>query len=491
MFRASPWVSYKPSRHSLPDPDDDALLELSSSPPEQHITQHDMDAPEISTLREEEEETPPPESGVLSFTKFRINTRAPFWGPGGASPASGSALGPPVGSQPADSDEEEEEDQLIDDDEPAIVAESGRGLTTSSPASMITSGSPGQPGSPSKRGASSKVRQRRGAVTGRRGRPGREPPDAAAMMSTFEVAPGDQASATPPQLIPPAPVIVPNPPPPVAGPSTADWTTSTPPKPLRKKPGPKKGTTLGPRGPRKYTSKTAQNAPGTSTPLDDALIDPSTFLVPAPPSIPPTPGPDQLPLPSSHLPPIVPPDLTLDPSIPIPVFPLPTRAFPVQQPPKLPTGYAAPHPIDPKRGPVRKWAIMQREIKGIGGGRWFARTWVAPQSIPQPVTRPSSPRAPADVGNYVALSQQVPPEAGPSRVWAPMSLASSVKAEAGAAQALLELDQVDSTRWPTMVQGPLGAGLSSRGPASPRSRANSSPSAPSPGAIAEVHAGPS
>lgn len=219
-----------------------------------------MDAPEISTLREEEEETPPPEGdgGGLSFSKFRLNSvRLPSWGQ--PSSASGSAVGPPVGPHPAgrrgpsppDSEEEDEEDQLIDDDELPMLA---RGPATSSPASMATGASPPPSTTGSrKRGGGVRGARRRGAATGRRGRPGREPPDAAAMMSTFEV--GKAAEQAPPvQILPP--VSVPHPPlPQIPGPSTGDWSTSTPPKPPRKKPGPKKGTTLGPRGPRKASQK--------------------------------------------------------------------------------------------------------------------------------------------------------------------------------------------------------------------------------------------
>ena len=247
---------------------------------------------------------------------------------------------------------------------------------------------------------------------------------------------------------------------------------------------------------RKYTGYNVSTSPAD---IDSA----SAFLVPAPPSIPPTPGPDQAPLQTTHLPPIVSPDLTLEPTIPVPVYSLPTRAFPVQPPPKVPTGYAPTHPVDPKRTPVRKWTIMQREIKGIGGGRWFARTWVAPQTLPpQPATRPSSPPILATdggigvvaddaVANAVAAAvivsspQVLPPNIGPSQVSPPVSRASSVKAEAGAAQALLELDQVNSVRWPTVAvqDPPAESAVSSRGPASLQSRSSndSPPPPPSPG----------
>ncbi|KIJ54736.1 hypothetical protein M422DRAFT_24640 [Sphaerobolus stellatus SS14] len=332
-----------------------------------------MDAPEISTLRDEEEESPPPEA----FNKFRVNVGRQ-WAAGSAPATAGqpSATGP----RGEDSEDEEEEDQLIDDDELAIVAETGHG-PGGSQSSMVIAGSPAS--SPKKRGGATRGRQRRGGLTGRRGRPGREPPDAAAMMSTFEVAKADQQGGMDTaQIITPATAM-----PGSSQPQASDdqaWSTAPPPKPPRKKPGPKKGTTLGPRGPRKAGTKTAQNTPGTSTPIGDDHMgsDATSFLVPIPPSIPSTPKSDHPGLPPNNYPTVPPPDFTLEPNVPVPLYPLPTRSFPVQAPPKIPTGYAPSHPIDTKRGPVRKWAVMQREIRGIAGGRWFARTWVAPSTLP-------------------------------------------------------------------------------------------------------------
>jgi hypothetical protein len=268
MFRASPWISYEPSQRQSALPrtnsnDDAASHDTTSSSQDPHIRGGDMDAPEISTLREEEEETPPPDSAGLSFSKFRVNLRLPARTGQGAAASSGSVVGPPVGPpsagrralSPPDSDDEDEEDQLIDDDELAIVTETGRGPNTSSPASLAVAGSPAATPSPRKRGGATRGRQRRGGATGRRGRPGREPPDAAAMMSTFELTKTDQAGPSSAQIVPPPPPVMVGAPSPVAGPSTGDWSSAPPPKPPRKKPGPKKGSTLGPRGPRKSAVK--------------------------------------------------------------------------------------------------------------------------------------------------------------------------------------------------------------------------------------------
>jgi len=63
-------------------------------------------------------------------------------------------------------------------------------------------------------------------------------------------------------------------------------------------------------------------------------------------------------------------------NIPLPVYPLPTKVFLVQAPPKIPTGFTLPFTLDKSRKKVRHWRTVNREIRGIAGGRWFARSWV-------------------------------------------------------------------------------------------------------------------
>lgn len=63
-------------------------------------------------------------------------------------------------------------------------------------------------------------------------------------------------------------------------------------------------------------------------------------------------------------------------NIPIPVYPLPTKPFPVQPPPKNTTGFAPQMPLDRSGTKVRHWREANRDIRGIAGGRWFAKTWV-------------------------------------------------------------------------------------------------------------------
>ncbi|KAI0361079.1 hypothetical protein OH77DRAFT_1391372 [Trametes cingulata] len=62
--------------------------------------------------------------------------------------------------------------------------------------------------------------------------------------------------------------------------------------------------------------------------------------------------------------------------VPLPVYPLPSKPFPVQPPPKIGTGFAPVIPLDKSGKPVRRWRQVNREIRGIAGGRWFVKSWV-------------------------------------------------------------------------------------------------------------------
>ncbi|KAG8740012.1 hypothetical protein FRC10_004852 [Ceratobasidium sp. 414] len=66
--------------------------------------------------------------------------------------------------------------------------------------------------------------------------------------------------------------------------------------------------------------------------------------------------------------------------------PLPTRAFAVQAAPKttqpaLTVNGGAGGGMDLNRRKVRQWGMKMREVKGVGGGSWWVRTWVgSPES---------------------------------------------------------------------------------------------------------------
>src|ERR1700685_780547 len=72
---------------------------------------------------------------------------------------------------------------------------------------------------------------------------------------------------------------------------------------------------------------------------------------------------------------LAPSDINLD-GIALPIYPLPSKPFPVQPPPKIGTGLAPVIPLDKSTNKPRRWRTANREIRGIAGGRWFARSWV-------------------------------------------------------------------------------------------------------------------
>lgn len=67
-------------------------------------------------------------------------------------------------------------------------------------------------------------------------------------------------------------------------------------------------------------------------------------------------------------------DMSLD-GVPLPVYPLPSRPFPVQPPQKIGTGFAPFVPLEKSGLHSRRWRQVNREVRGIAGGRWFVRTW--------------------------------------------------------------------------------------------------------------------
>nr|GAT59793.1 predicted protein [Mycena chlorophos] len=63
--------------------------------------------------------------------------------------------------------------------------------------------------------------------------------------------------------------------------------------------------------------------------------------------------------------------------IPLPQYPLPLKPFSVQPPAKISSsGSAQPAPLDRSGAKVRQWRVVNREIRGIAGGRWVTKTWI-------------------------------------------------------------------------------------------------------------------
>ncbi|KAJ7750197.1 hypothetical protein B0H16DRAFT_856051 [Mycena metata] len=68
--------------------------------------------------------------------------------------------------------------------------------------------------------------------------------------------------------------------------------------------------------------------------------------------------------------------------VPWPQYPLPVRPFNVQMPLKINTGFAPVVPLDRTGAKPRHWRPVNREIRGIAGGRWFTRTWMGDKESP-------------------------------------------------------------------------------------------------------------
>ncbi|KIJ66429.1 hypothetical protein HYDPIDRAFT_109459 [Hydnomerulius pinastri MD-312] len=289
----------------------------------------DMDAPQISTLREEN--TPPPSR----TSKFRVKLLV------GDKKGKGKSSSPSVSGAPRknvppppqpqsraqsdeDEEEEDEEDQLIDDeDEPAP--------SISAPVGSASAGT-------KRKAPAKKPRPRKS-----------EKQDKDADKKAPEPQePGDnwdgQSAST---------VAAPDKPPP------------------KKKAAPRKA----PAASKPKAKAAPKGAKALAVPpVDDSAMS-ETHTITAPSSPLPhsrvvSPEPEEVEPPSAPA-----PEGSAD-TAPLPVYPLPSKPFPVQPPPKIGTGFAPMQPLDRNGTKVRRWRTANREIRGIAGGRWFARSWV-------------------------------------------------------------------------------------------------------------------
>ncbi|KAI0778684.1 hypothetical protein BD413DRAFT_510993 [Trametes elegans] len=304
----------------------------------------DMDAPQISTLREEASPEPNRSRSKLKL-KLLVNEKSESLKPGHTS----SKHARPDSDDDDDEDDDEEEDQLIDDDDDEVPKPA--------PALPPPVVAPTR-GSPAKRGS-------RGRGGARRGRGGR---GAAASsgpgVGVFETTPSESTSAQEPRAEMWDPMA-----------SEVIYAQPIPGMPAKKKPGPPKGATAQ-RAIRKKPSKTAK---GTTALLlkDDAESVSEAYAGTAPSSPTPhdgSPEPD-IPLASLIAHPVHVEEPPLE-GIPLPVYPLPSKPFPVQPPPKIGTGFASGILLDKSGKPVRRWRQANREVRGIAGGRWFVKSWV-------------------------------------------------------------------------------------------------------------------
>ncbi|CDO73122.1 hypothetical protein BN946_scf185007.g176 [Trametes cinnabarina] len=286
----------------------------------------DMDAPQISTLREDNSPEPQP-----APPKVRLKLLVSEKGQSSKAGSTSSKHARADSDDDEDDEEDDEEDQLIDDDDDEVPKP-----TPSIPPPVA----PAARGSPAKRGS--------------RGRGG---------VEVFETVPSESISAQEPRAEVWDAIAAERP-----------LTQSVPGLPARKKPGPPKGATAQ-RAIRKKSSKAGKGA--VSLAKDDADSVSEAYAGTAPSSPAPhdgSPEPD-IPLSSLLAPPVAMDEAPLD-GVPFPVYPLPSRPFPVQPPPKIGTGFAPVIPLDRSGRPVRRWRQVNREVRGIAGGRWFVKSWV-------------------------------------------------------------------------------------------------------------------
>ncbi|KAI0756506.1 hypothetical protein C8Q80DRAFT_1129008 [Daedaleopsis nitida] len=303
----------------------------------------DMDAPQISTLREET--TPEPNPARSKFrVKLLVNDKAESSKAGSTSSKHGRA---DSDEDDEDEDDDDEEDQLIDDDDDEVVKPAPSLPPQVAPPVVAT---------PPKRGGRGRG-GRGGRGRGRGGRAGAPVPGPG--VTWFETAPSEALSSQDARSD-------------VWDPSLA--TSGSAPTPARKKPGPPKGSTMN-RTIRKKASKPSKSV--VALLKDDAESVSEAYAGTAASSPIPHEGSPEPDIPLSSL---LPAHHQLDDTplegVPLPVYPLPSKPPPVQPPPKIGTGFAPVIPLDKSAKPVRKWRQVNREVRGIAGGRWFVKSWV-------------------------------------------------------------------------------------------------------------------
>lgn len=123
----------------------------------------------------------------------------------------------------------------------------------------------------------------------------------------------------------------------------------------------------------------------------------------------------------------------------LPQYPLPSKPFPVQPAPKIGTGFAPTIVLDKSKKPVRRWRQVNREVRGIAGGRWFTRSWVGEKesdyashqaSASQPITF-SADREAASAAAMLAAGISLPAKLAGLSASAPPGRGTKSKAHKG------------------------------------------------------------
>ncbi|KAH9056963.1 hypothetical protein EDB87DRAFT_1140256 [Lactarius vividus] len=352
MFRASPWITYDPPASD------------NQTPSQQLDNDTEMDAPQISTLHDDGESPPSPARTGKFRVKLLINEARmgtkfiTFNGETGEEAGIGEE------AEEDEPEEDEEEDQLIDDQDDASTH------------AASTSGAV-----PAKAGTKRPAAKTKSSQAKRKVRP----------SAPGAPTPALQATTAPPEPQTSPPKDVQEPPTLDHSPSVTQAASAPPAAPASKKKAIPKGTTAAQRAPRKSAPtkppKTAAAPVAAIPPPSDAVADLSEGHAGTVPSSPAhvdarTPEPEA-PAPSDAASISVAPapeqsTVTLEDldDIPHPRYPLPTKPFQVQPPPKISTSYAPVVPLDRTKTKPRHWRLAHREVRGIAGGRWFARAWV-------------------------------------------------------------------------------------------------------------------
>ncbi|KAL0565855.1 hypothetical protein V5O48_016165 [Marasmius crinis-equi] len=363
-FRVGPWVSYEPPSSSS----------HTSSFPVMDQQDVDMEAPQISTLREEETPPPPRASNPRFKLKLVVKDKTKTITSSSAGAGSGK---PRTEAQEGEEEEDDQEDQLIDDDDspiPAASLASGSGSKRKAGSASTTTGSAKRKKNGKKAdggGGEGKLKEKvtQGQQAGA--------PDLAPTMSWFQANPAteqlEDSGAGAEGRIKLAPDDADTP----LSVSSASASTK---KKAKKTPAKKPKATANPRlklippllPPEDTVSEAGMTGTAASSPIgihfDDFTPEPeapSNIALdggPEPPSTAQTAAATDQPI-------------NLE-GIPVPVYPLPTKPFPVLPPPKISTGFAPNVPLDKSKAKVRHWRVANREIRGIAGGRWFTRAWV-------------------------------------------------------------------------------------------------------------------
>ncbi|KAG7099895.1 hypothetical protein E1B28_001696 [Marasmius oreades] len=351
-FRVGPWVSYEPPSSSHTSTfgvmDDDV----------------DMDAPQISTLRDEQTPPPPKANNPRFKLKLVVKDKTKTITSSAGKPYTGD-------DEEGEEEEEDQEDQLIDDDDgpiPAASLSSKRKAGTAAPG-----GSGKRKARKSDHGKKSEVGD--GSVQGKpKEKVTQQPgaPNLAPTMSWFQANPiteqledsGTEGRISISHEDPDAPLAL---------------SATSKKKGTSKKTPSKKAKTLStklklrmPQMPPEDTVSEGMTGTAASSPIGihiDDSYSPEPEEANASSNIPIETSENTSTAQNPEQP------INLE-EVPVPIYPLPTKPFPVLPPPKISSGFAPNIPLDKTKTRVRHWRVANREIRGIAGGRWFTRAWV-------------------------------------------------------------------------------------------------------------------